>query len=189
MTQLFGYFLGYFLTVFWLYFDCICIVVVAGKLLAWPCGRISRINFHLFRCFCFVCLAGFCLAVLIVQLQCFCFCCWPEVQVGLGNTRLDGCNLWHRASRWPEIAAWRLQSIFFFIFRFSFDLPLCIYDSQLAQCPPVKLSVSQSVSLSIGVIVIDAATKKKKNCDLLSEWVWARNAITLPTLWLGLAEG
>lgn len=53
-----------------------------------------------------------------------------------------------------------------FFSRFSFDLPLCIYDSQLAQCPPVKLSVSQSVwlsvSLSIGVIVIDAATKKKR---------------------------
>lgn len=54
-----------------------------------------------------------------------------------------------------------------------FDLPLCIYDSQLAQCPPVKLSASLSVCLSVSqsvsAIVIDAATKKKKkNCDLLS---------------------
>lgn len=67
-----------------------------------------------------------------------------------------------------------------------FDLPLCIYDSQLAQCPPVKLSASLSVCLSVSqsvsAIVIDAATKKKKKT---ATYCLARNAITLA--WLRLA--
>lgn len=154
------------MAIFGLFFDCIFIVVVAGKLLAWPCGRISRINFHLFRCFCFVCLAGFCLAVLIVQLQ---RCCWPEVQVGLGNTwppPVDSTGATYDIAHRGDRRSPRGDCSRFFFSRFSFDLPLCIYDSQLAQCPPVKAvsqsvcqSVWLSVSLSIGVIVIDAATK------------------------------
>lgn len=57
-----------------------------------------------------------------------------------------------------------------------FDLPLCIYDSQLAQCPPVKLSASLSVYQSLCQSVSQRdrdrcghqKKRKKKNCDLLS---------------------
>lgn len=133
------------MTVFWLYFDCIFIVVVAGKLLAWRCGRISRINFHLFRSFCFVCLAGFCLAVLIVQLQ---RCCWPEVQVGLGNTwppPVDSTgatyDIAHRGDRRSPRGD---CSRFFFL-----DFPsICHYVFMIANWPSAPQSSCQSVSLS-----------------------------------------